>query len=149
MDDKNLATAREFLLLSNFDQTPSFRDSGHVLAEMLGIPDFQEHVRRLFETHLIQQGGELAYLLLHDPAFRSLRREHLQEAGTKVRLKSNIHTLSRILEDIGGAHFSYYVVSAAPQEIVESALEGLERAFVYYSKNIPRRCVQNRTTIAH
>ena len=52
---------RDFLLLSDFDQTLSFKDSGQVLAEMMGIADFQEHVRRLSDTHLVQQGGELAF----------------------------------------------------------------------------------------
>jgi HAD superfamily phosphoserine phosphatase-like hydrolase len=116
---------REFLLLSDFDQTLSFKDSGQVLAEMVGIPDFHEHVRRLSDTHLVQQGGELAYLLVNDPAFKDVRKENLREAGKKVRLKTNIRLLSELLEDIGGAHFSYYVVSAGPQEIVESALEGI------------------------
>lgn len=116
---------REFLLLSDFDQTLSFKDSGQVLAEMVGIPDFHEHVRRLSDTHLVQQGGELAYLLVNDPAFKDVRKENLREAGKKVRLKNNIRLLSELLEDIGGAHFSYYVVSAGPQEIVESALEGI------------------------
>jgi HAD superfamily phosphoserine phosphatase-like hydrolase len=116
---------RDFLLLSDFDQTLSFKDSGQVLAEMMGIPDFHEHVRRLSDIHLVQQGGELAYLLVHEPVFREVRKEHLREAGKKVRLKSNIQRLSRLLQDVGGSRFEFYVVSAGPQEIVESALEGI------------------------
>ena len=43
------------------------------------------------KLNLVQQGGELAYLLLHDPEFRyAVRREHLYEAGKRVRLKPNI-----------------------------------------------------------
>jgi HAD superfamily phosphoserine phosphatase-like hydrolase len=118
-----LSGTRDFLLLSDFDQTLSFKDSGQVLAEMLGIANFHEHVHVLSETHLVQQGGELAYLLMHDPAFAEVRREHLIEAGKKVRLKSNIKLLSQILSNIDGSHFEFYVVSAGPQEIVESALE--------------------------
>ncbi len=39
------------------------------------------------KLNLVQQGGELAYLLLHDPEFRSrVRREHLYETGKRVRL---------------------------------------------------------------
>lgn len=34
--------------------------------------------------HLVQQGGELAYLLVHDPAFKEVRKEHLRKAGKKV-----------------------------------------------------------------
>jgi hypothetical protein len=73
----------------------------------------------------VQQGGELAYLLLHDPEFRCVRKEHLREAGKRIRLKQNIYRLSQLLSDIDGRHFTYYVVSAAPQEIVKSALEGI------------------------
>lgn len=68
---------REFLLVSDFDQTLSFKDSGAVLSEIVGIHDFSDKVDRLSKTHLVQQGGELAYLLLHDPDFRKVRREHL------------------------------------------------------------------------
>lgn len=121
----NHTSKREFLLLSDFDQTLSFNDSGLVLAEMLGIPNFHEYVRKLADTHLVQQGGELAYLLVHEPAFRGVRKKHLREAGKKVRLKKHIQLLSTLLENIDGCHFSFYVVSAAPQEIVESALEGI------------------------
>lgn len=124
MSDK-ATTKKSYLLLSDFDQTLSFNDSGAVLAEMLGIGNFHEHVRQLADTHLVQQGGELAYLLVHEPAFKDVRRPHLREAGKKVRLKNHIQLLSWLLEDLDGAHFSYYVVSAGPQDILESALEGI------------------------
>ncbi len=121
----NNSSKKEFLLLSDFDQTLSFNDSGLVLAEMLGISGFHEYVRKLADTHLVQQGGELAYLLLHEPAFKDVRKRHLREAGKKVRLKKHIQLLYKLLENIGGCRFSFYVVSAAPQEIVESALDGI------------------------
>jgi len=35
---------KQYLLASDFDQTLSFNDSGQVLAEMLGISNFQEKV---------------------------------------------------------------------------------------------------------
>lgn len=60
---------REYLLVSDFDQTLSYDDSGEVLSELLGITDFQRRVSGLSDIHLVQQGGELAYLLLHDPSF--------------------------------------------------------------------------------
>src|SRR5215210_4593881 len=62
-----------YLLVSDFDQTLSFNDSGLVLAEMLGIPDFQEKVANLSRLNLVQSGAELTYLLRHDPDFRRLR----------------------------------------------------------------------------
>jgi 2-hydroxy-3-keto-5-methylthiopentenyl-1-phosphate phosphatase len=104
------SSTREFLLLSDFDQTLSFKDSGLVLSEMMEIPNFHERVTRLSDTHLVQQGGELAYLLVHDPDFRHVRREHLRAAGKKVRLKENIRLLSQLLQNLGGCHFSFYVV---------------------------------------
>ncbi len=121
----NNTSRREFLLLSDFDQTLSFNDSGLVLAEMMGIPNFQDYVRKLANTNLVQQGAELAYLLVHERAFKDVRKKHLREAGKMVRLKSHIQLLSRLLANIGGFRFLFYVVSAAPQEIVESALEGM------------------------
>jgi hypothetical protein len=79
------------------------------------------------KLNLVQQGGELAYLLLHDPEFRSrVRKEHLYEAGKRVRLKPNIDLLYEILSnDVEGFHFDFYVISAGPVEIIRSALEGI------------------------
>ena len=51
--------AKHFLLVSDFDQTLSFNDSGMILSEMLGIPGFQEKIRGLSDIHIVQQGGEL------------------------------------------------------------------------------------------
>ncbi len=79
------------------------------------------------QLNLVQQGAELAYLLLHDPAFNSrVRRKHLIETGKRIPLKENIELLYRTLrEGIPGYEFDFYVLSAAPVEIVQSALEGI------------------------
>ncbi len=117
---------KNYLFASDFDQTLSFNDSGFVLSELLGIPDFEERVRGMAQINLVQQGGELAYLLLHDPEFRRVRKEHLTEVGKRIRLKENIQLLPRILNDgIEGHHFSFYVISAAPEEVIQSALENI------------------------
>ncbi len=117
---------RLYLLASDFDQTLSFKDSGIVLSELLGTSGFEEKVRGLARINLVQQGGELAYLLLHDPEYRQVRREHLLEVGKRIRLKHNIRRLVDILEaGIEDHRFSFYVVSAAPEEVVQSALEGI------------------------
>jgi HAD superfamily phosphoserine phosphatase-like hydrolase len=114
------------LLASDFDQTLSFNDSGVVLSELLGASGFREKVAGLSRINLVQQGGELAYLLLHDPEYRAVRKEHLVEVGKRIRLKQNIHLLSRFVEDlIEGHRFSFYVISAAPEEVIQSALEGV------------------------
>ena len=116
---------KHYLLASDFDQTLSFNDSGLVLSEMLGIGGFAEKTAGLSDIHLVQQGGELAYLLLHDPEYRRVRREDLVEVGRRIRLKQNLGLLSRVLESVEGHRFNFYVVSAAPEEVIRSALEGI------------------------
>ncbi len=116
---------RKYLFASDFDQTLSFNDSGLILSELLGASGFEEKVAGLSRMHFVQQGAELAYLLLHDPEYRCVRKEHLIEAGKRVRLKENIHMLSRLLDNLDGRHFSFYVISAAPEEVIQSALEGI------------------------
>ena len=116
---------KDYLFVSDFDQTLSFNDSGLVLSELIGASDFAAKIEGLSKIHLVQQGGELSYLLLHDPEYRRVRREHLVEAGKRIRLKQNIRLLSQLLEDLDGHRFPFYVVSAAPQEVIQSALEGI------------------------
>src|ERR1700719_2182658 len=117
---------KHYLLASDFDQTLSFKDSGLVLSELLGISGFEERVAGLARSNLVQQGGELAYLIRHDPEFRGVRREHLEEAGRRVRLKSAIPQLADFMErGTEGYRFSFFVISAAPREIVISALAGV------------------------
>src|SRR5246127_2490070 len=120
---------KRYIFASDFDQTLSFNDSGYVLAELLGISsgEFERKTTGMTALNLVQQGGELAYLLLHDPEFRTrVRREHLYEAGKRVRLKPNIDLLYRTLsEEVEGFHFDFYVISAGPVEVIRSALEGI------------------------
>ena len=120
---------KEYIFASDFDQTLTFNDSGYVLAELVGIPtdEFERKATGMARLNLVQQGGELAYLLLHDPEFKTrVRKEHLYEVGRRIRLKENIALLYQILDSgIPGYHFDFYVLSAAPVEIVQSALEGI------------------------
>jgi HAD superfamily phosphoserine phosphatase-like hydrolase len=117
---------KHYLVASDFDQTLSFKDSGLVLSELLGIRGFEDRVAGLARSNLVQQGGELAYLIRHDPEFRGVRREHLVEAGRRVRLKSAIPSLIDFMErGTAGYRFSFFVISAAPREIVISALAGV------------------------
>jgi len=117
--------SKEYLLISDFDQTLSFNDSGIVLSELLGVAGFADRIQGLSKIHLVQQGAELAYLLLHDPEYRCVRKEHLVEVGKQIRLKQHIQLLSQLLEGIDGHRFAFYVISAAPQEVIQSALEGI------------------------
>lgn len=116
---------KQYLFVSDFDQTLSFNDSGLVLSKLLGLENFDKRVAGLSEIHLVQQGGELTYLLLHDPEFRRVRKEHLAAVGKQIRLKENIGLLSDLLKDLDGNEFSFHVVSAAPEEVIQSALEGI------------------------
>lgn len=125
MPAETVFSKKTMLLVSDFDQTLSFNDSGIVLSEMLGIEGFEHRVRGLADIRLIQQGGELPYLLLHDPEFRRVRREHLWQVGKRIRLKENIKLMIELLDRMEDYNFSFYVVSAAPEEVIQSALEGI------------------------
>jgi phosphoserine phosphatase len=128
---------KHYLLASDFDQTLSFNDSGLVLSELLGISGFQDRVAGLAHSNLVQQGGELAYLIRHDPEFRGVRVEHLIEAGRRVRLKSAIPALVEFLDrGVEGYRFSFFVISAAPREIVVSALTGIVPAENIYGTEL-------------
>jgi len=126
MSDKGL---KRYIFASDFDQTLTFNDTGYALSEMLGIPteEFERKARGMAKLNLVQQGAELAYLLLHDPVFHSkVRKEHLHEVGKQIRLKENIKLLYEILDGgIEGFHFDFYVLSASPEEVIKSALEDL------------------------
>src|ERR1700704_6683312 len=93
-------SSRQYLLASDFDQTLSFKDSGIVLSELLGTSGFEDKVAGLAHINIVQQGGELAYLLLHDPEYRQVRREHLVEVGKRIRLKTNLGLLARLLGEL-------------------------------------------------
>ncbi len=116
---------KHFLVVSDFDQTLSFNDSGQILSDLLGIKDFRQKVDGLASSNLVQQGAELAYLIRHDPAFRGVRRAHLAEAGRLARLRRDIPALVEFLKrGLDGFQFSFYVISAAPQEVIQAALAG-------------------------
>lgn len=122
----NKLSPKHYLLASDFDQTLSFNDSGLVLSELLGVRGYHERVKGLARSNLVQQGGELAYLIRHDPEFRGVRQGHLLAAGKQVRLKAAIPNLVSFLENgLEGCRFSFHVISAAPREIVLAALDGI------------------------
>lgn len=128
---------RHFLIASDFDQTLSFNDSGLVLSELIGTTGFEEKVAGLARSNLVQQGGELAYLIRHDPEFRGVRREQLVETGRRVRLKKDIARLVDFLnQGIDGYRFSFRVISAAPREVIESALSGIVPAGHIYGTDL-------------
>jgi HAD superfamily phosphoserine phosphatase-like hydrolase len=113
---------KPYLLASDFDQTLSFNDSGILLSEMLGIAGFEEKCAGLSSMHLVNQGAELSYLLLHDPEYRRVRKEDLEEVGRRIRLKQHIDVLGPVLNSLAGFQFTFCVISAAPEEVIRSAL---------------------------
>ena len=120
------AKTKRYLVASDFDQTLSFNDSGRVLSEIMGMVGFDDKVAGLAKANLVQQGAELAYLLRHDPEFRGVRKEHLIAAGKRVRLKNNVDLLAEFFEKGAESYsFQFYVISASPQDVVQSALEGI------------------------
>ncbi len=117
---------QQYLLASDFDQTLSFNDSGVVLSELIGFHSFDEKVKGLSSINLVQQGAEISYLILHDPDFRRVRREHLIETGKRIRLKHDVKLFADSLDNLSeDFRISFHVISAAPQEIIQSALEGI------------------------
>ena len=126
MADKPL---KRYIFASDFDQTLTFNDSGYVLAELVGIPtaEFERKAKGMAKINLVQQGAELAYLLLHDPEFKAkVRKEHLYEVGKRIRLKGDIQaSLPDSRNRYGRIFFDFYVLSAAPVEVIYSALEGI------------------------
>src|ERR1700681_3520309 len=126
MSDKPV---KRYIFASDFDETLTFNDSGYVLSELAGIPtaEFERKAQGMAKLNLVQQGAELAYLVLHDPEFQSrVRKEHLYEVGKRILLKENISLLYEILRNgIEGYCFDFFVLSAAPVEVIQSALEGI------------------------
>src|SRR5262249_38232199 len=86
---------------------------------------FEDRSGGLARIHLVQQGAELAYLLLHDPEYRRVRQEHLRDVGKRIRIKQHLPLLLRLLNELPDCHFSFYVISAAPEEVIRSALEDI------------------------
>ena len=117
---------KQYVLASDFDQTLSFNDSGVVLSELIGFNGFHDKVKGLSAINLVQQGAELSYLILHDPDFRHVRKEHLIATGKKIRLKHDVALFARSLENLtDGFKFHFNVISASPQEIIQSALQDI------------------------
>ena len=118
---------RHYLLASDFDQTLSFNDSGIVLSEMLGITGFRERVAALSNLNLVQQGAELAYPLAQDPRVPS-RHEERSARGRPARAAEAERGSARVAcsaQGIDGHRFDFYVISAAPEDVVLSALDGI------------------------
>lgn len=120
---------KRYLFISDFDKTLSVDDAGVILSAKLGISskEFNEKVEEIKKKNITQLGGELAYLIVSDPAYKGkVSKELLYQVGKELKLKKNVPDLGKILnEGFDERVFSFYVLSAGPQEIVESALAGI------------------------
>src|SRR5258705_11106654 len=95
---------KQYLLASDFDQTLSFNDSGVALSELIGFHGFHDKVKGLSEMNLVQQGAELSYLILHDPDFRRVSKEHLVQTDKKIRLKHDLNLFARSVETMSDGY---------------------------------------------
>jgi len=130
----------KYLFVSDFDKTLSLEDSGYLLAEKIGItPDvFDQKIELIGKKNLVQLGGELAFLITNDEDFKGkITRGMLEEVGKETKLKKNVKKLVRILrEGIENKSFAVFVASAAPKEIVTSALSGIIPSDRIYGTNL-------------
>jgi HAD superfamily phosphoserine phosphatase-like hydrolase len=119
----------KYLFVSDFDKTLSLEDSGYLLAEKIGITpeDFERKIGQIGKKNLVQLGGELAFLITSDEDFKGkVTQKLLEEVGKEVKLKKNVKKLVRILsEGMDNKSFAVFVASAAPKEIIASALSGI------------------------
>lgn len=120
---------KRYLFVSDFDKTLSIDDGGMIMSAKLGLSarDFNIKVEEVKKKNTTQLGGELAYLIVSDPAYKGkVTRELLRQTGKDIKLKKNVPDLARILsEGFLDRQFDFYVLSASPQDIVETALEGV------------------------
>lgn len=119
----------KYLFAFDFDKTLSVQDTGLLLSLKLGISreKFDEKIRKLRRKSIAKLGGELSYLIIHDPSYKGkVTRKLLREVGREVKLKRNIPELVGLLrKGFRGKRFVPYVISASPQKIVEEALKGI------------------------
>ncbi|MBD3380310.1 MAG: HAD-IB family phosphatase [Candidatus Omnitrophica bacterium] len=118
---------KKILFVSDFDKTLSTGDVGYILSAKLGISAerFEEKIADIQRRNIVQLGGELAHLISRDKDYAGrVTRDLLYEVGSEIELKKGVPELISILsQGIDDYHFSPYIVSAAPKECVEKAVE--------------------------
>lgn len=119
----------DYLFVTDFDKTLSIDDAGLLLSLKLGLTraEFEKKIKHLKEKNLTKSGAEVPYLILHDPDFKGrVNRNLLRKVGKEIRLKKHLPELMSILKQgIRGNRFFPHVISAAPQDVLEKALEGI------------------------
>jgi len=65
--------------------------------------------------------------------------KHLVEAGKLIRLKHDVKLFARTLDTLAdGYKFDFHVISAAPQEIIQSALEDIVPPEIFTAPSLLR-----------
>lgn len=118
---------KKILFVSDFDKTLSTGDVGYILSAKLGVSaaQFDQKIKEIQGRNIVQLGGELAHLIIRDPDFvGKVSKDLLYEVGREIKLKKGVPELMKILsEGIDNCRFSTYIVSAAPKECIEKAVE--------------------------
>jgi len=120
---------KKILFVSDFDKTLSTGDVGYILSEKLGVSadQFDQKIEEIKRRNIVQLGGELAHLMIRDPDYvGKVTKDLLYEVGGEVELKSGVPELMKILSDgVDDCNFATYIISAAPKECVEKAVENI------------------------
>ena len=118
---------KKILFASDFDKTLSTGDAGYILSAKLGISAerFDQKIKEIQSRNIVQLGGELAHLIIRDPDYiGKVSKDLLYEVGKEIKLKKGVPELMKILaEGIDNCRFSTYILSAAPKECIEKAVE--------------------------
>jgi len=118
---------KKILFVSDFDKTLSVGDVGYILSAKVGVSpeQFDRKIEEIKRRNIVQLGGELTHLIVRDPDYiGKVTKDLLYEVGKEIELKKGVPELIKILSDgIDNYHFCTYIVSAAPKECIEKAVE--------------------------
>lgn len=120
---------KKILFATDFDKTLSVGDIGYILSAKVGVsPErFDQKIEEIKRRNIVQLGGELAHLIVRDPDYAGkVNKDLLYEVGKEIKLKKGVPELMKILsEGVDNFRFSTYIVSAAPKECIEKAVENI------------------------
>ena len=117
---------RHFMIASDFDQTLSFNDSGLVLSQRLGSTGSRTRCAASPASTSCSRAASSRISFVTTPTFaRCGARTWWRWAVRSDSSPTSAGSCGCSRTGIPGYRFSFMVVSAAPQEVVQSALEGI------------------------
>lgn len=120
---------KKFLIASDFDFTLSRNETGQLLSQHIGVNRYmyKEKIAKLRKENIVQIGGELGYLITNDDDYiGKVTKNVLNEACKNINLKDDVKQFIDIIRNgIDNNHFSFHVISAGPEIMVEKALKGV------------------------